>query len=564
MWSGIVTQFSVPWTPRQLTNYGFPAKAVGATVLLLIAAAVGLWITSALAGGHPLAMLCLVVAPVVTAALAAVAAFVVLTWRAWGGILSRVAPLLLLGALVGSGFVVWAVNALFAWVREDLVALAANDPAVTTWFGGPLTLGEIMRAAPALPGWIALLLWPLQFPLFRDVISMTTLIIFFTIVPVFAIWWERKVAGRIQSRLGPMRVGMWHGWAQTPADGIKVVLKEDLVPRDADRPLFRLAPYFAIIPSAAAYMALPFGIGYVFRDLDVALIFILALLGIEVVAVVVAGWASNNKWSILGGMREACQMVSYEIPMGMALLVPVVCVGSLSLRAIGEAQSGGWFTWLAFSNPFAFVAFVAYFIAALASCKRAPFDLPEGESELVAGFLTEYSGFRWALFFFAEYAAMFVVCGLAVILFLGGWNSPLPLSWGETITAWFGDNLVARGINGLLFSGPVWFVVKGTFFLFVQLWLRWTLPRIRIDQVLYACVQVLLPLTMILLLGSTLWVWASTSDSTGWAIFDGIVTAVLGLIGAVFAVGFLAIAAFGFYHRRRLVGNLVIDPLPGS
>ncbi|MGB2986285.1 MAG: NADH-quinone oxidoreductase subunit NuoH [Phycisphaerae bacterium] len=561
-----MTQFSVPWAPRsERTNYGFPAKAVGAGVVLLIVGAAGFWVTRAFADGHPVAMLFLAIGPVLIAIAAVAAAFFVKTWRVWGSVLFRLAPLLLIAAVIASCIGVWAVHVLFEWISRDLVASVANDPATATWFGGPYTLAEIVTALPALvPGWVAALIWPLQFPFIRDVISMVTLIVFFTIVPVFTIWWERKVAGRIQSRLGPMRVGGWHGWAQSPADGIKLVLKEDLVPKGADGPLFRLAPYFAIIPSAAAYMALPFGVTYVFRDLDVALIFILALLGIEVVAVILGGWASNNKWSVYGGMREACQMVSYEIPMGMALLVPVVCVGSLSLRVIGEAQSGGWFTWLAFSNPFAFLAFVSYFIASLASCKRAPFDLPEAESELVAGFLTEYSGFRWALFFFAEYAAMFVICGLAVILFLGGWNSPLPASWGNVIIGWFGDNLLARGINGVLFSGPIWFVLKGTFFLFVQIWLRWTLPRIRIDQVLYACVQVLLPLTMLLLLGTTLWVWASSSTSAGWAVFDTVVSVVLGIIGATFALGFIAIAAYGFYHRRRLVGNLVIDPLPGS
>jgi len=560
-----VTQFSVPWLPRpERGNYGFPAKAVVAAIVLLVVAAVFYWVTNTFLGGRPVALL-LVAALILLAIVAAAAAFGVSTWRAWGPILFKTAPFLLIGAVIASCVCVWAVNALFEWAREDLVAAAANDPGATTWFNGPLTLDEIVSASPALlPAWISPLIWPLQFPLFRDVVSMTTLIIFFTIVPVFAIWWERKVAGRIQSRLGPMRVGGWHGWAQSPADGIKLVLKEDLVPKEADRILFRLAPYFAIIPSAAAYMALPFGVTYVFRDLDIALVFILAVLGIEVVAVIVAGWASNNKWSIYGAMREACQMVSYEIPMGMALLVPVVCVGSLSLREIGEAQAEGWFSWLAFSNPFAFLAFVCYFIASLASCKRAPFDLPEAESELVAGFLTEYSGFRWALFFFAEYAAMFVICGLAVILFLGGWHSPLPASWGDAVIGRLGDNWVARGINGVLFSGPIWFVLKGTFFLYVQLWLRWTLPRIRIDQVLYACIQVLLPLTMILVLGSTLWVWAGTSESGAWMVFDRIVTWILGIVGMIFALGLPAVAAYGFYHRRRLVGSLVIDPLPGS
>ncbi|MGD2111037.1 MAG: NADH-quinone oxidoreductase subunit NuoH [Phycisphaerae bacterium] len=477
--------------------------------------------------------------------------------------LIKAAGPILIVAVVLSCLFVWAVNALFLWVQGGLIQ-TADDAALTTYFSGPLTLAEIRSGMPGGLGWLSFAVWPLQFPLLRDVISTTAVIIFFTIVPVFAIWWERKVAGRIQSRLGPMRVGKWHGWAQSPADGLKLVLKEDLIPAEADRILFRVAPYFAIIPSAAAFLALPFGVTYVFRDLEVSLIFVLALLGVEVVAVILGGWASNNKWSIYGGMREACQMVSYEIPMGMALLVPAVCVGSLSLREIGEAQANGWFSWLAFSNPFAFVAFVSYFIASLASCKRAPFDLPEAESELVAGFLTEYSGFRWALFFFAEYAAMFVVAGVLVIVFLGGWNSPLPLSWSDAVVGWLGDNWFARGINGILFSGPLWFIAKATFFLFVQLWVRWTLPRVRIDQVLYACVQVLLPLTMFLLLGATVWVWASTSTSGGWAAFDTVINVILGLIGVLFVVGFVGIAAYGFYHRRRLVGNLVIDPLPGG
>jgi NADH-quinone oxidoreductase subunit H len=286
---------------------------------------------------------------------------------------------------------------------------------------------------------------------------------------------------------------------------------------------------------------------------------------VEVVGVIIAGWASNNKWSVYGAMREACQMVSYEIPMGMALLVPVAAVGTLNLRQIGDAQGGGWFTWLAFTNPFIFIAFVSYFIASLASCKRAPFDLPEAESELVAGFHTEYSGLRWSFFFFAEYAVMFVVAGLAAILFLGGWHSPLPAAWGQRVLdAIPGWPILARGVNGLLFSGPLWFVAKCVFLIYVQIWLRWTLPRIRIDQVLYGCVQVLLPLTMIILLGSTLWVWASTSSSAVWGAVNATVNVILGLIGLVFALAFPAIAAYGFYHRRWLVGNLVQDAMPGS
>jgi len=182
----------------------------------------------------------------------------------------------------------------------------------------------------------------------------------------------------------------------------------------------------------------------------------------------------------------------------------------------------------------------------------------------VAGFHTEYSGLRWSFFFFAEYAAMFVVSGLATILFLGGWNSPLPGSWTHTITSWFGEGLFARGLKGLLIAGPIWFMLKCLFLLYVQIWLRWTLPRIRIDQVLYACVQVMLPLTMLLLLGATLWTWGSTSGNEGWNAFSRMINWVLGAIGLLFALAFPAIAVYGFYHRRRLVGNLAVDARPGS
>ncbi len=494
-------------------------------------------------------------------------------------VVSRFPGTILLCAVVGTCLVVWIHALVFAYVDLWILeAAAANGVATSaarewlspsTWGLPPSAIASLISAAGGLPagfsGILQYLLWPVQFGIVRDLVGIGALMGLFNIIPVYTIWWERKVAGRIQSRLGPMRVGGWHGWAQSFADGIKLVLKEDLIPADADKVLFRLAPYLAIIPAALGFVALPFGTTYVFRNLDVALVFILGVLGIEVFGVILAGWASNNKWSVYGAMREACQMVSYEIPMGMALMVPVVTVGTLNLGKIGEAQSGGWFTWLAFASPFTFVAFVVYYIASLASCKRAPFDLPEAESELVAGFHTEYSGIRWSFFFFAEYVAMFVVSGLATILFMGAWHSPLPAAWGETILQAMSNwPTVARGINGLLFSGPIWFVAKCVFFLYVQLWLRWTLPRIRIDQVLYGCVQVLLPLSMLLLLGAALWVWASTSTSAGWAVFASITTWALGIVGAVFALMFPAIAAYGFYHRRRMVGNLFVDALPGS
>ncbi|MFH0980961.1 MAG: NADH-quinone oxidoreductase subunit NuoH [Planctomycetota bacterium] len=474
-------------------------------------------------------------------------------------IVPRIAFLIFLASLVAIAVFVFAVALLFGFVDERLIAAPTNGGEVGLG-GAPLTLTEIaggLQAAGApWRGLLKFLLWPLQYAIVRDLIIALGIFTFLCVTPAFVIWWERKSAGRIQSRPGPMRVGGWHGWAQSAADGIKLICKEDLVPDDADGPLFRLAPYLVFVPVATAFLVLPFGSYWVLRHLDTALIFVLAMLGIEVIGVIVAGWASHSKWAIYGGMREACQMVSYEIPMGMALLIPVMCVGSLSLTAIGDVQSGGWHTWLAFRNPFTFGAALIYFIASLASCKRAPFDLPEGESELVAGFLTEYSGFRWALFFFAEYAAMFVVAGLMTVLFLGAWYSPLPAHWGDRL----GDGVWARALKGLLFSGPAWFVVKAYLVLFIQIWIRWTLPRIRIDQVLYACVQVMLPVTMVLLLANTVWELVAPEAS----LLFKVVNTIVALIGAVLAVSFLIVAVKGFVRRRPLVGYLAVDLLPGG
>lgn len=520
-------------------------------------------------GDEPVALLLAVVGPVATAGLAATAALVIHFHAIFGWILRKAAPLIFWGGVVGLIASVWATVLLFRLV--DRIELTQDEPArrAYTAFGGELTTGEIQAFLAGDPttrgglwGIAAHLLWPLQFGLVRDVLALVGVVGFVSILAMFAIWWERKVSARIQSRVGPMRVGGWHGWAQSLADGLKLIQKEDIVLADADRPLFKLAPYLAFVPALAAFIALPFGLYWVFRDLDVGLIFILAMLGVEVVGVILAGWASNNKWSVYGAMREACQMVSYEIPMGLSLLVPIMAVGTLRLTEIGELQSGGFHTWLAFSNPFVFIAAGTYYVAALANCKRAPFDLPEAESELVAGFMTEYSGFRWSLFFFAEYAAMFVVSGLAVILFLGAWYSPLPIAWAH---AWFGPDwnewtLAEKALGGILFSGPLWFIGKAFFLIYVQMWIRWTLPRIRLDQVMYACVQVMLPMTMLILLGSTFWHLLVRPGG----VVAGVTNVVLTLLGGVMALSVLAIAAYGFKNRRRLVGTLAVDLLPGA
>lgn len=242
------------------------------------------------------------------------------------------------------------------------------------------------------------------------------------------IWLERKVAGRIQDRLGPTRVGGKFGWLQTLADGIKLLSKEDLCPAGADTLLFRISPYIAFCASFGSFIALPFATGWVGLDMNVAVFFVAAVLGLEVFGVILAGYASASKWSLFGAMREAAQVISYEVPLGLCIVIPVMIAGTMDLTKIGNLQAG-WFTnWYVFHDPFTFIAFIVYFTCALASVNRAPFDLAEAESELVAGFHTEYSGLRWSFFFMAEYGSMFLVSGLAAIVFLGGWNGPIPIS----------------------------------------------------------------------------------------------------------------------------------------
>jgi NADH-quinone oxidoreductase subunit H len=233
---------------------------------------------------------------------------------------------------------------------------------------------------------------------------------------------------------------------------------------------------------------------------------LLAILSVEVIGVILAGWSSNNKWSMYGAMREACQMVCYEIPLGISIIIGVMTAGTLSLIQLGNLQGGGIHTWIIFRNPFVLAAFAVYFVASLASNKRAPFDLPESESELVAGYHTEYSGMRFTLFFFAEYAGMFVVAGIQSTLFLGAWNDPFgwigyqhhrlsmsPIE--EHRIALISLNLIAAAI----------FTFKCVMLMLVQMWVRWTFPRPRIDQVLYVCIKVLLPLACLLLLGAAIW-----------------------------------------------------------
>lgn len=395
------------------------------------------------------------------------------------------------------------------------------------------------------------------------------LLVFLPFISVFAmiaIWGERKVAGRMQCRPGPNRVGP-AGLLQSVADGVKLILKEDLRPACADALLFRLAPYLAFVPVFAAFLALPFSRDFIFeRNISSGLFWLLAILSLEIMGVILAGWASNNKWSIYGAMREACQMVSYEIPLGISIIVAVMAAGTLNMVEMGEMQAGGLHTWIICRNPFAFVAFFVYFVASLASNKRAPFDLPESESELVAGFHTEYSGLRFSMFFFAEYAAMFIVAGIQVATFLGGWNDPFGL-FGYYHAKWTAERFDI-GLILLNCIGAGIFVAKACGIVLVQMWLRWTLPRPRIDQVLYACVKVLLPIACALLLGAAIWP-LMVPDAVGvpwakynpWSLADWqshgataslIVQAVLALIVVALNGGLIAWIGYAWLTRNSV------------
>lgn len=318
------------------------------------------------------------------------------------------------------------------------------------------------------------------------------------------IWLERKISGRIQDRLGPTRVGGKFGWLQTLADGIKLLTKEDLTPAGADHFLFKIAPYVSFCASIGTFIAIPFAGGYypwIAQHLNVGVFFVLAVLGLEVFGVILAGYSSASKWSLFGAMREAAQVVSYEVPLGMCVVVPVLIAGSLDLVVIGDSQAG-WFTnWLIFHDPFTFIIFWVYFTCATASVNRAPFDLAEAESELVAGFHTEYSGLRWSFFFMAEYGSMFSVSILASILFLGGWHGPIP------VTEFLGlspENGPVLGYLGQLI-GAVNVIGKGVIAVCVMMWIRWTLPRLRIDQVMATCLKYCTPLAAAMFLGATIW-----------------------------------------------------------
>ena len=309
---------------------------------------------------------------------------------------------------------------------------------------------------------------------------------------------ERKVLAYMQNRVGPMRSG-WHGILQPIADAVKSLLKEDIIPAKADKWVFSVAPLILLVMAFGAYAAIPFGVpAQLFgrtvplwvANLNIGVLYILAMASVGTYGVIMAGWASNNKYSLMGGFRSAAQMISYEIPMAFAVLTVVLLAGSLNLSEIVNAQSHqGWFI---FAFPVGPVAFVLYLISGIAETNRVPFDLPEAESELVAGYFTEYSGIRYALFFMGEYINMMVVSLLVSIMFLGGW---LPV---QIFPQWLGAFTPVVWINKMLAAvpGTLWLLVKLYSFIFFYIWLRATLPRYRYDQLMAVSWKFLLPMSL--------------------------------------------------------------------
>ena len=279
---------------------------------------------------------------------------------------------------------------------------------------------------------------------------------------LFLIWMERKVSAHMQLRPGPMEVG-WHGAIQTVADALKLMGKELITPRDVDRPVYLAAPIVVFLPVLLTFLVIPFSQTLIIRDMNVGILLILAFAALTVLAILMAGWASNNKYSVLGAIRSVAQNIAYEIPLLITLMSIILMVGSFSLVDIVAAQKTYWFVLV---QP---LAFILYLTCATAETNRAPFDLPEAESELVAGFHTEYSGMRFALFFLAEYTNMFIVAAIATVFFLGGWHGPF-------------------------LPGIAWFFIKVYFVIFMIMWFRWTFPRVRFDQLITFAWKILIPL----------------------------------------------------------------------
>jgi NADH-quinone oxidoreductase subunit H len=346
-------------------------------------------------------------------------------------------------------------------------------------------------------------------------------------------WAERRVWARIQSRVGPNRVGP-QGFLQWLADGVKHVCKEDIIPDESDAPLFKMAPYLVMLAFTLPWAVMPFSSSLILADLNVGILYMTSVTALTVVGVLMAGWASNDKWSLIGGIRSAAQIVSYEIPAGLSIFPVVLMTGTLSMQGIIRAQGWAPQHWFVFANPFTFVAANILYISALAEGNRTPFDLPEAESELVAGFATEYSGMRYLFFFMAEWGNLFIIGAIIATLFLGGWQFPH----------------ITKSVVAMNILEALTFNVKVLFLVFVSMWIRATLPRVRIDQLMTLCWKYFVPISFVNMIGTAVWV----------AIWpDG--TTIMGYIMLAAALGLAAVFTQRvIYYLRRSRMEVYFNP----
>jgi NADH-quinone oxidoreductase subunit H len=366
--------------------------------------------------------------------------------------------------------------------------------------GGVIAIGELHPLFTAgfkfindlvvknnLPSWIPVLI--------SLVVPAFILIQIIQAAPAVLVWWERKVAAHMQLRLGPMDVGGFHGWAQTIADGIKLLLKEIIEPDGVDKWVFRFAPLIVFLPAYMSFAPLPFGDGLVALNFDIGLLFVIAVSGLSTIGVLMAGWGSANKFSLLGGLRAAAQIVSFEVPRLMSIVPVVMWAGTLSLTGIINVQQEplwGWFPrWFIFYPVVGQISFLVYLITTIAETNRVPFDVPEAESELVAGFHTEYGGMKFAIFFMAEYAYVVVGSLLGTALYLGGGAPLFPAL--DFIPSW------------------AWFLAKTLALIFIFLWSRWTFPRLRVDRIMDLCWKIFVPWTLVnILLAGGIFLWRNS------------------------------------------------------
>ncbi|MCO4793088.1 MAG: NADH-quinone oxidoreductase subunit NuoH [Bacteriovoracaceae bacterium] len=328
---------------------------------------------------------------------------------------------------------------------------------------------------------------------------------------------ERKISADMQMRQGPNRVGPF-GILQFLADGVKMIMKEDIVPKDSDKMIFFIAPILCMAGVFATLAVLPFSSGFTLTHLNIGVFYLLGVSSVVGVGIFLGGYSSNSKWSMIGGMRGASQIISYEVPVTLSIIAMVLLGGGLNFKDIVGAQGGLPHQWFIFHNPFTVISFIVFFIGALAETNRAPFDLPEAESELVSGYHTEFTGMRFAFFALAEYVEVFVLCGVAVALYLGGYQVPFELSDTFLLHNKIGLPLgPARILGQLLEVGG--FVSKTCALYYVVIWIRWTLPRLRVDQLMTLCWKYLTPIALINLVGVAFWVYYFDGESMWNLIF---------------------------------------------